>query len=147
MEVIMQDYNKLSHSIWECKYHIVFIPKYRQKKIYGAVKRDLRDMFHKLSLQKESRIEEGYLMSDHVHMLISIPPKYSVSHIIGFLKGKTALYIAQKYGRQRKYKGYHFWARGYFASTVGHDERVVRLYIQNQEKADKALEQASLFKE
>ena len=86
-------------------------------------------------------------MSDHVHMLISIPPKYSVSHIIGFLKGKTALYIAQKYGRQRKYKGYHFWARGYFASTVGHDERVVRLYIQNQEKADKALEQASLFKE
>jgi putative transposase len=143
----MQDYNKLSHSIWECKYHIVFIPKYRQKKIYGELRKDLKEMFHKLCYQKESKIEEGHLMKDHVHMLISIPPKYSVSHIVGFLKGKTALYIAQKNGRKRKYRGYNFWSRGYFVSTVGHDEEVVRRYIQNQEKVDKSSDQATLFKD
>jgi len=84
-------------------------------------------------------------MSDHVHMLISIPPKYSVSSIVGFLKGKTALYVANKYARKRRYKGYHFWARGYFVSTAGYDEQVVRRYIRNQEKADKASDFADLF--
>ena len=141
----MSEYNKLTHSVWECKYHIIFIPKYRQKKIYGDVRRELGDMFHKLSQQKECRIEEGHLMRDHVHMLISIPPKYAVSQVVGFLKGKTALYIAQRYGKRRKYRGYHFWARGYFVSTVGRDEQVVRRYIQNQEESDKKLDQLSLF--
>mgnify|MGYP000992888781 CR=1 FL=1 len=141
----MEDYKKLSHSVYECKYHVVFVSKYRQKKIYGTVRHELRDLFHRLSEQKECRIEEGYLMKDHVHMLISIPPKYSVSHIVGFLKGKSALYLAQKYGRRRKYRGYHFWARGYFVSTVGYNEQVVRRYIQNQERLDKAVDQQSLF--
>ncbi len=140
------EYQRLSHTTWDCKYHIVFIPKYRQKKLYGSLKKDLRDEFHKLSIRKECRILEGHLMSDHVHMLISIPPKYSVSHIIGFLKGKTALYIAQKYAQRRKYRGYHFWARGYFVSTVGMNEEVVRRYIQNQEKVDKQSDQLELFK-
>lgn len=104
----MKDYTKSSHSIWDCKYHIVFIPKYRQKRIYGTLRKELRDVFHRLTLQKECRIVEGYLMKDHVHMLLSIPPKYSVAHVVGFLKGKSALYIAQRYGRRRKYRGYHF---------------------------------------
>lgn len=142
----MKEYQTLSHSVWECKYHIVFIPKYRQKRLYGEIRRELGDMFHKLSHQKECRIIEGHLMVDHVHMLISVPPKYSVSHIVGYLKGKTALYMAQNHGRRRKHRGYHFWARGYFVSTVGHNEEVVRRYIQNQEKADKQYEQLSLFK-
>ena len=143
----MQEYKKLSHSVWDCKYHVVFIPKYRQKRLYGEMRTDLRDLFHNLSQHKESRIEEGYLMPDHVHMLISIPPKYSVAHVVGYLKGKSALFIAQKYGRRRKYRGYHFWARGYFVSTVGHNEEVVRRYIREQEKVDKQVEQMSLFKE
>ena len=142
----MSEYNKLSHSVWECKYHVVFIPKYRQKRIYGELRKSLGEMFHRLSHQKECRIEEGHLMRDHVHMLISIPPKYSVSHIVGYLKGKTALYAAQHYGKKRKYRGYHFWARGYYVSTVGHDEQVVRRYIRNQEELDKKIEQMDLFK-
>lgn len=142
----MKEYQTLSHSVWECKYHVVFIPKYRQKKLYGTLRKDLRDIFHRLCFQKGCRIEEGHLMSDHIHMLLSIPPKYSVAHIIGFIKGKSALYIAQKYGRRRKYRGYHFWARGYFVSTVGSNEEVVRRYIRDQEKKDKSLEtQQSLF--
>lgn len=140
------EYQRLSHSVWECKYHIIFIPKYRQKKLYGSLKKDLRDEFHKLSIRKECFILEGHLMPDHVHMLISIPPKYSVSHVIGFLKGKTALYVAQKYGKRGKNRGYHFWARGYFVSTVGTNEEVVRRYIQNQEKTDKQSDQLELFK-
>ena len=141
----MNEYERLSHTVWDCKFHIVFIPKYRQKTLYGELKKDLREQFHKLCFQKECRIEEGYLMKDHVHMLIKIPPKYSVSHIVGFLKGKTALYVAQRYGRRRKYRGYHFWARGYFVSTVGLNEEVVRRYIQNQEKVDKKMDQLNLF--
>ena len=141
----MKDYVKSSHSAWECKYHITFIPKYRQKRIYGKVRAELRDVFHRLAQQKECRILEGHLQRDHVHMLISIPPKYAISHIVGFIKGKASLYIGQRYGRRRKYRGYHFWARGYFVSTVGYNEEVVRRYIREQEKVDKQIEQQSLF--
>lgn len=137
----------LTHSTWECKYHVVFSSKYRTKRLYGDLRLELRDLFIRLSLQKGCRIEEGYLMPDHVHMLISIPPKYSVAHIVGFLKGKTALYVANKYARKRKYKGYHFWARGYYVSTTGANEQVVRRYIQNQEKQDKASDYADLFQQ
>ena len=98
----------LSHSTWDCKYHVVFASKYRTKRLYGDLRRELRDLFSRLALQKGCCIEEGHLMPDHVHMLISIPPKYSVAHIVGFLKGKTALYVANKYARKRRYKGYHF---------------------------------------
>lgn len=139
------DYKSLSHSTWECKYHVVFSSKYRTKRLYGSLRQELRDLFVKLSLQKGYRIEEGFLMPDHVHMLISIPPKYSVSHIVGFLKGKTALYVANKYARKRKYKGYHFWARGYFVSTIGYNEHAVKRYIQDQEKQNKASDYADLF--
>ena len=141
------DEDSLSHSTWDCKYHVVFSSKYRTKRLYGDLRKELRDLFIRLSLQKGCRIEESHLMPDHVHMLISIPPKYSVAHIVGFLKGKTALYVANKYARKRKYRGYHFWARGDYVSTTGFNEQVVRRYIQNQEKHDKASDYADLFRQ
>lgn len=141
------DEDSLSHSTWDCKYHVVFSSKYRTKRLYGDLRKELREVFITLSKQKGCRIEEGHLMPDHVHMLIAIPPKYSVAHIVGFLKGKTALYVANRYARKRKYKGYHFWARGYYVSTTGFNEQVVRRYIQNQEKQDKASDYADLFKQ
>jgi putative transposase len=104
------------------------------------------EVFRKLAAQKESRIEEGHLMRDHVHMLISIPPKYSVSQVIGYIKGKSAIHLARVYGeRRRNFVGQHFWARGYFVSTVGRDEDVIRQYIKNQEAEDKRLDQMQLW--
>ena len=102
------DERSQSHATWDCKYHVVFASKYRTKRLYGDVRRELGDLLHNLARQKGCEIREGHLMPDHVHMLISIPPKYSVSSIVGFLKGKTALYVANKYARKRRYKGYHF---------------------------------------
>jgi len=126
---------------------VVFIPKCRRKTLYEKLRPHLGEVFKKLAEQKESRIEEGHLMVDHVHMLISIPPKYAVSQVIGFIKGKSAIWLARVYGeRKRNFVGEHFWARGYFVSTVGRDEEVVRQYIQNQEKEDERLEQLSLFR-
>lgn len=136
------DEDSLSHSTCYCKYHVVFSSKYRAKRLCGDLRKELREVFINLSRQKGCRIEEGHLMPDHVHMLIAIPPKYSVAHIVGFLKGKTALYVANRYARKRKYKGYHFWARGYYVSTTGFNDQVVRHYIQNQEKQDKASDYA-----
>lgn len=141
----MSDYRSLNHSRWECKYHIVFIPKYRKKRIFGQIKRYLGEVFHRLARQKESLIEEGHLMSDHVHMLISIPPKYSVAQVVGFIKGKSAIHIAREFaGRKRNFVGQSFWARGYFVSTVGRDEAVIREYIRRQEQEDRRLEQLKL---
>ncbi|MCB1835946.1 MAG: IS200/IS605 family transposase [Geminicoccaceae bacterium] len=142
------DANKsLSHSVWDCKYHIVFIPKCRRKTLYGALRRDLGDVFRQLAVQKQSEIVEGHLMLDHVHMLIAIPPKHAVSQVIGYIKGKSAIYLARTYGeRKRNFVGHHFWARGYFVSTVGRDEAVIRDYIRNQEKEDKRFDQLSLLR-
>jgi len=141
----MSEYRSLAHSRWECKYHVVFIPKYRKKKIFGQIKRYLGEVFHRLAEQRESRIEEGHLMSDHVHMMISIPPKYSVAQVIGFIKGKSAIHIAREFaGRKRNFVGQHFWARGYFVSTVGRDEAVIREYIRQQEREEIRLEQLEL---
>ena len=141
----MSDYRSLSHTKWECKYHVVFIPKYRKKRIFGQIRRQLREVFRRLAEQKESRIEEGHLMSDHVHMMISIPPKYSVSQVIGFIKGKSAIHIAREFaGRKRSFVGQHFWARGYYVSTVGRDETVIREYIRHQEQQDRRQEQLRL---
>jgi len=141
----MSDYRSLNHSRWECKYHIVFIPKYRKKRIFGQIKRYLGEIFHRLARQKECLIEEGHLMSDHVHMMISIPPKYSVAQVVGFIKGKSAIHIAREFaGRKRNFVGQSFWARGYFVSTVGRDEAVIREYIRNQEQEDRRLEQLKL---
>ena len=141
------EYETLSHSKWECKYHVVFIPKYRRKALYGELRRDLGTALRTLAEQKESQIEEGHLMSDQVHMLISIPPKYAVAHVIGFIKGKSAIHIARTFmDRKRNFVGQHFWARGYFVSTVGRDEAVIRRYIRNQEAEDKRVDQLNLLK-
>jgi REP-associated tyrosine transposase len=143
----MDDYESLSHTKWECKYHIVFIPKCRRKTIFGQIRQHLGEVFRKLAAQKESRIEEGHLQSDHVHMLISIPPKYAVSQVVGYIKGKSAIHIARVYGdRKRNFVGQSFWARGFFVSTVGRDEAVIREYIKNHEAEDNRLEQLSLWR-
>ncbi len=142
----MDRYKSLSHSVWECKYHVVFIPKYRRKTLYGGLRNHLGDVFRRLAEQKESRIEEGHLMPDHVHMMISIPPKYAVSQVIGFIKGKSAIHLARVYGeRKRNFVGQNFWARGYYVSTVGRDEEVIREYIRKQEKEDRRLEQMKMW--
>ena len=142
----MRSVESLSHTRWECKYHIVFIPKYRRKAIFGQIRRDLGEVFQRLARQKESVIEEGHLMPDHVRMMISIPPKYAVSQVVGFIKGKSAIHIARTYaGRTRNYVGQHFWARGYFASTVGRDEQVIREYIRHQEAEDRRIDQLELM--
>ena len=136
----------LSHSKWECKYHVVFIPKCRRRTLYEQLRRDLGEVFRTLAEHKESRIEEGHLMLDHVHMLIAIPPKYAVSQVIGYLKGKSAIHIARTYAeRRRNFVGQHFWARGYFVSTVGRDEAQIRDYIRRQEQEDKRIEQLRLL--
>ncbi len=138
----MDEYESLSHSKWECKYHVVFIPKCRRRALYQQRRSHLGEVFRKLAAQKECRIEEGHLMPEHVHMLISIPPKYAVSQVVGFIKGKSAIHLARVYGeRKRNFEGQHFWARGYFVSTVGRDEETIREYIRNQEKEDQRFEQ------
>ncbi len=141
----MNDAQSLNHSRWECKYHVVFIPKCRRRTLYEQLRRHLGEVFRTLAQQKESQIEEGHLMPDHVHMLISIPPKYAVSQVTGYIKGKSAIHLARTYGEQRRnFTGQSFWARGYFVSTVGRDETVIREYIRKQEKEDHRLEQLKL---
>ena len=143
----MNEYQTLSHTKWECKDQVVFIPQCRRKVLYGQVRSYLGEVFRELARQKESRIEEGHLQADHVHMLLSIPPKYAVAQVVGYLKGKSAIHIARTYGgRQQNFVGEHFWARGYFVSTVGRDEETVRRYIREQEAEDRRLEQLELFK-
>jgi putative transposase len=114
--------------------------------LYEQLRRHLGEVFRELARQKESRVEEGHLMSDHVHMMLAIPPKYAVSQVVGYMKGKSAIHLARVYGeRKRNFVGQHFWARGYFVSTVGRDETMIREYIRNQEKADEKLEQIKLW--
>jgi putative transposase len=116
----MNDYESLSHSKWVCKYHVLFIPKCRQKVLYGELRKHLWEVFRRLTEQKECKIEEGHLLPDHVHMMISNPPKYAVSQVVGYIKGKSAIHIARVYGeKKRNFVGQHFWARGYFVSTLG----------------------------
>ena len=143
----MDDYQSLNHTQWECKYHVIFIPKCRRKTLYGKVRRDLAEVFRKLAEQKESRVCEGHLVIDHVHMMLSIPPKYSVSYVVGYIKGKSGIHVARTYGENRRnFVGQHFWARGFFVSTVGRDEETIRRYIKHQEKEDERLEQLRLIK-
>ena len=143
----MDEYGSLCHTRWEFKYHVVFIPKCRRKTLYEKLRRHLGDVFRDLAERKESRIEEGHLMPDHVHMLISIPPKHAVSQVVGYIKGKSAIHLARVYGeRKRNFVGQHFWARGYFVSTVGRDESAIREYIRRQEEEDRRLDQLELPK-
>ena len=142
----MYDSQSLSHTRWECKYHIVWIPKYRKKAIIVNLRKYLGEILRELAEQKECKVLEGHLMPDHVHIMLSIPPKYSVSQVVGFIKGKSAIQIARNFqGRKRNFVGQNFWARGYYVSTTGKDEEVVRAYIQAQEKEDQRLEQLNLF--
>ncbi len=141
----MQDYQSLSHTKWDCKYHVVFIPKKRKKLIFGAIRKHLGEVLYELAGQKGCKILEGHLMSDHIHMCISIPPKYSVANVVGYLKGKSAISIARRFnGRSRNFGGENFWARGHFVSTVGLDEEMVRAYIRHQEKEDEHYDQLKL---
>jgi putative transposase len=143
----MDKEESLSHTRWECKYHVVFIPKMRRKTLYGQLRQHLGEVLRKLATQKESRIEEGHLMPDHVHMMISIPPKYAVSQVVGYIKGKSAIHVARQYGESRRnFVGQHFWARGYFVSTVGRDEELIREYIRHQEAEDRRLDQMQLWR-
>ena len=143
----MDEDESLSHSKWECKYHVIFIPKCRRKTLYGSLRPHLGEVFRRLAEQKQSHVEEGHLMPDHVHMLISIPPKYAVLEVVGFIKGKSAIHLARVYGeRKQNFVGQHFWARGYMVSTVGRHETLIREYIRNQEQEDKRLDQLNLWK-
>ena len=141
----MKEYQSLSHSRWDCKYHVVFIPKRRKKAIFGALRKHLGEIFRELARHKESEVVEGHLMPDHVHMCLSIPPKLAVANVVGYMKGKSAITIARRFaGRKRNFTGEVFWARGYFVSTVGLDEEMVRAYIRNQEKEDERYDQMKL---
>jgi putative transposase len=144
----VDDKQSLSHTRWECKYHLVWIPKYRKKALYGQLRQYLGPLIKDLASQRECQILEGHLMPDHVHALVSIPPKYAVSQVVGFLKGKSAIQVARVYmGQKRSFIGQHFWARGFFVSTVGIDEQTLRAYIQAQEREDRRLDQLNLFQE
>jgi len=142
----MTNYRSLNHTKWTCQYHVVFIPQYRKKVIYGELRRYLGEVLRRLARHRESEVEEGQLLADHVHMMLSIPPKYSVAQVVGYIKGKSAIHIARHHGeRRRNFTGQHFWARGYFVSTVGRDEAVIREYIRHQEKEDQRTDQLGLI--
>ena len=133
----MDDYSSLSHSKWDCKYHIVFVPKGRKKQLYGKIREYLKRVFHELARHRSCTLVEGYMAADPVHMCLSVPPKYAVAEVIGYIKGKSAIAVARQYGgRQKNFSGERFWARGYAVSTVGHDENQVRTYIRQQEHQD-----------
>src|SRR5271168_3605559 len=141
----MNDYETLNHTTWDCKYHIVFIPKRRRKVLYQELRRHLGEVFRQLAAQKESKIEEGHLLPDHVHMLLSIPPKYAVSQVVGYIKGKSAIRLARTYGeRKQNFVGQHFWARGYFVNTVGRDENDTGLHSEPREGRSRAVAVESL---
>jgi len=131
------DNNSLAHTKWNCIYHIVFIPKYRRKVIYGSVKRDIQEIIRKLCEYKKVEIVEGAMCPDHVHLCLKIPPKYSVSEFMGYLKGKSALMIYDRHPEIPRYPNKHFWARGYFVDTVGLNEEQILAYIKSQEETDK----------
>ena len=144
----MEDVQSLNHTKWECRYHVVWIPKYRKKTLYAELRKYLGSTFRDLAMQRECRVIERHLLSDHIHMLISITPKLAVSQVIGYLKGKSAIQIARTYmGWKKNFTGQHFWARGYFVSTVGADEKTIRDYIMRQEIEDRRIDQLSMFEE
>ena len=135
----MSEFQSLSHSKWDCKYHLVFVPKCRRKVLYGKIREFLIPKFRELALQKGCEIIKGNMVQDHVYMLIEIPPKYSVAEIVGYIKGKSAIAVARQFsGRQRNFNGEQLWARGYAVSTVGFEEAQIHAYIKNQERLDSA---------
>ena len=144
----MENVERSSHTLWECKYHLVWIPKCRKKTLYGQLRKYLVSLFKDLASQRECKIIEGHLLPDHVHILISIPPKYAVAQVVGFIKGKSAIHIARTYlGRRKNFTGQSFWARGYYVSTVGKDEETTKEYIKHQEQEERRIDQLSMFEE
>ena len=134
----MHDSELLSHVAWNCKYHLVFVCKYRKKRLYGQIRRRIGQILHLLAKQKQCQILEGHAMPEHIHIAICIPPKYSVSHIVGFLKGKSAIHLHKEFSKNYKsVYGRVFWSRGYFVSTIGLDEEAIKKYIREQEEKDK----------
>ena len=141
----MREWQSQSHVRWYCRYHIVLVPKYRKKVIFGKLRKAIGKILRALCEQHGVELVEGHALSDHVHLCLSIPPKFSVANTVGFLKGKSAIRIHREYlGKQRNFTGFHFWARGYCASTVGIDEEVIRAYIRDQEKEEQRQEQLPL---
>ena len=139
------DTDSLAHTKWNCKYHIVFAPKYRRQVIYGKIKADIGKMLRKLFEYKQIEILEAEACKDHIHMLISVPPKYSISQIMGYLKGKSSLMIFEKYANLKyKYGNRHFWCRGFYVDTVGRNKKVIEQYIKNQLQQDYEEEQLSI---
>ena len=142
----MNQTQSLSHSVWDCKYHVVWIPKYRRKVLYGRIRQNLGEVIRELARQRASQILAGHLCSDHVHVYISVPPKYAVAQVVGYIKGKSAIHIARTFaGRARNFTGENFWARGYFVSTVGRDEEIIHNYIRHLEHEDRRLDQLKLL--
>ena len=138
----MENYKSLAHSRYDCKYHVVFVPKFRKKTLYGKIRQYLKGVFHELAKQKGCEIVSGHMAGEHVHMCISIPPKYAVSEVIGYLKGKSAIAVARQFGgRQRNFSGENLWARGYAVSTVGFELAKVKEYIAHQEKVESEQEE------
>ena len=143
---MMREWESQSHVKWYCRYHVVFAPKYRKRMIYGTLRRDMGSILRKLCEQNNIELVEGHAMPDHVHLMLSVPPKLSVANTVGFLKGKSAIRIHREYlGRQKNFTGFHFWAKGYCVSTVGLDEQTIRDYIRHQEEHEKREEQLSLL--
>jgi putative transposase len=141
----MREWQSLSHVRWYCRYHVVFVPKYRKRAIFGALRKGIGAILRQLCDQEGVELVEGHALPDHVHLCLSIPPKYSVANTVGFLKGKSAIRIHREFlGRERNFTGFHFWARGYCVSTVGPDEQTVREYIRNQDNEERRQEQLSL---
>jgi len=130
-------YESLSHSKWNCKYHLVFVPKFRKKVLYGKIRKFLGPVFRELASQRNCSILEGHMVQDHVHMLIKIPPKYAIAEIVGYIKGKSAIAVARQFsGRKRNFNGEKFWARGYAVSTVGFNELEITNYVKHQQQLD-----------
>ena len=137
--------NSLAHTKWLCKYHIVFAPKYRRKVIYNQIRKDIGEILRELCRYKGVELLEGHMMPDHIHMMVSIPPKYSVSSVMGYLKGKSALMIFERHANLKyKYGNRHFWCEGYYVSTVGLNEETIRKYIREQEQRDQAMDRLSV---
>ena len=141
----MREWQSQSHVKWYCRYHLVFIPKYRKRAIFGQLRQGIGKILRNLCEQTGVELLEGHAMADHVHLCLSIAPKYSVANTVGFLKGKSAIRIHREYlGKNRNFTGFHFWSRGYCVSTIGLDEAVIRAYIRDQEKEEKRQEQQIL---
>ena len=142
----MRSTQSLSHTKWECKYHLTWIPKFRKKDLYGELRKHLGEAIREMARRSGSEVLEGHLMADHVHMLVSIPPKQAVSQVVCYIKGKTAIHIARElFGKKRNFTGEEFWARGYYVSTIGKDEEAIRKYIKEQEKEDQRIDQLTMF--